>query len=94
MGNILNHPRILQFVQIYRRDALEGIDIQGRDVFVPAEIIIKLYDGGKKLIQEEAVFHPRKGGEAKYGKAKYFIATLVDQLRFFLKLRLVKRRDT
>lgn len=89
---LFNLPiRDYQFVQLYRRTVLDNIEIQAKDVFVPAEIMIKLHDMGFRLIQEEATFHPREGGSANYGKMKYFIATFQDQIKFFFRLRLGKR---
>jgi len=83
--------RDFQFVQLYKSHIVKKLQIDARDVFVPPEIIIKLYDSGAQLIQYETVFHERRGGRAKYGKIKHFLRTFTDQIRFFVKLRLVKQ---
>ncbi len=80
--------RDFQFCQLYRNNVVKTIKPEARDVFVPPEMIIRAYDAGLRIVQFHAVFHPRTGGEAKYGKPKYFIATLIDQFRFWYRLRL------
>jgi hypothetical protein len=77
-----------QFVQLYKSRVVKNLRIEARDVFVPPEIIIKLYDSGVRLIQYEAVFHKRRGGRSHYGKLKHFIRTFIDQIAFFIRLRL------
>lgn len=80
--------RDFQFCQLYKKHIVKTIHPVGKDVFVPPEMIIRAYDAGCKIVQYEAVFHPRKGGVAKYGKWKFLIATFFDQLRFWYRLRL------
>jgi len=82
-----------QFVQLYKRDLVLQLKIDARDVFVPPEIIIKLHDSGANLIQYKTTFHARKAGKSKYYKLKYFIHTFLDQLRFFIKIRLLNKHD-
>jgi len=80
--------RDFQFCQLYRKHIVKTIHPVGKDVFVPPEMIIRAHDAGYKIVQYEAVFHPRKAGVAKYGKWKYLFATFIDQLRFWYRLRL------
>ena len=83
--------RDFQFVQLYRTDLAKALKIESRDLFIPPEIMIKLNDYGYKVIQCVTTFHKRPGGDAKYGRFKYFIRTLLDHLKYFWRYRIQKQ---
>jgi len=87
-----------QFVQLYKSEIVKDLKIEAKDIFVPPEIIIKLYDSGAKLIQFKSVFHKRQGGEVYrkdyYGSVKHLVRTFLDQIKFFIKLRLIKNNGS
>jgi glycosyltransferase involved in cell wall biosynthesis len=82
--------RDYQFVQLYRSDLLKALYIESRDLFIPPEIMFKLNQYGYYIIQEETIFHRRPGGEAKYGKIKYYIRTFCDHLKYFVKFKVLR----
>ena len=79
-----------QFVQIYKTNLLKKLNIESSDLFVPPEIMFKLNEYGYNIIQYTTTFHKRPGGEAKYGKIKYFIQALYSHLRYFVRFRIFK----
>ena len=80
-----------QFVQIYKADIIKKLKIESTDLFVPPEIMFKLYEYGYNIIQYSTQFHARPGGDAKYGKVKYYIVSLYNHIKYFLRYRIFKK---
>ncbi|MBN2454241.1 glycosyltransferase family 2 protein [Candidatus Woesearchaeota archaeon] len=81
----------LNFVQVYRKEVIDSIRVEARDLFIPPELVIKTMHKGYKVGQYRANFYPREKGKAKYGKPRQIIATFKDQLYFWWKWKLLNR---
>ncbi len=71
-----------QFVQVYRKEDIRGLNIRSRRTFVPAEIIIKLLRRGRTMAEYKADFYARVKGRAKCGHPRIILRALFDMLRF------------
>jgi glycosyltransferase involved in cell wall biosynthesis len=74
------------FVQMYRKDALNGIQVDARSTaFLTPEILVRARDKGYRIKEVTVDYHPRKKGHATSGKPRVMIGSLMDMLRFWLK---------
>lgn len=80
--------RDMNFVQVYRRDAVRRLTIKAKSpAFVTPEILIRAQAAGLRVAEMDAVFHPRKKGVASYGKPRDILWTLADMLAFWMERR-------
>ncbi len=82
--------RDFQFVQIYRKKILDGINVVSTGTFVPPEIMIKLLAKGHKYKEAECKFHKRPQGFSKCGDAATIIKTLKEMFAFWFNNRCLK----
>lgn len=73
--------RDFQFTQFYRRSYLSRIDLVSNGSLLPPEMIFKCQRLGARIAQIALPFHPRRGGESKYGHPKHVFVTLWEMAR-------------
>jgi len=76
-----------QFVQIYRKKALEGVRLVSSGTFVPPELMMRLARKGSSWRQVTAVFHSRTKGRSKCGKPQVILKTIAEMARFWFYWR-------
>ena len=77
--------RDLNFVQVYKREVLQAVKVKARSpAFVTAELLIRARNHGFKIAQVSATFHPRRRGQASYGKPRDILWALSDMLSYRL----------
>jgi glycosyltransferase involved in cell wall biosynthesis len=74
-----------QFVQVYKKKVIDVINISSRGTFVSPEIMIKALHEGFKMKEYNAVFHPRMGGNAKYGNPRLILQTICEIMVFWYR---------
>ncbi|HWH23549.1 MAG TPA: glycosyltransferase family 2 protein, partial [Candidatus Limnocylindria bacterium] len=78
--------------KLFRRAALEGIRLESGGAFLSAELLIKLRQRGRRLIEVGVPHHPRTAGAASGANPKVVLRAVRDFWR--LRLRLwFRRRD-
>jgi glycosyltransferase involved in cell wall biosynthesis len=74
------------FVQLYRREALEAASPQTRSTgFVTPEILIRSHDKGFRIRQVPIDYHPRTDGVATSGSWRVIWSSTRDMLKFWWK---------
>ena len=84
--------RDFQFVQVYKKKVIDAINISSKGTFVPPEIIIKALHKGFKMKEYNAIFHPRMGGNAKYGNPRFILQTIYEIVAFWCKWIILGQR--
>ena len=77
------------FIQAYKKSILSKVKIISEDTFVPAELLITLYQKGCKISQFSTKFHKRTKGSSKYNNPIRYLKYLKDLLKFWWKLKAV-----
>jgi len=73
-----------QFVQMYKREVFNGINIISRGTFVPPEIIIRLIHLKRRYKQVKCIFHKRNEGKSKCGSPKNILNAIKEIVIFKL----------
>jgi len=81
-----------QFVQVYKKKVIDAINIRSKGTFVPPEIMIKALHEGFKMKEYSAVFHPRMGGNAKYGNPRLILQTICEIAVFWYRWLILGER--
>ncbi|HEX5037045.1 MAG TPA: glycosyltransferase family 2 protein [bacterium] len=81
-----------QFAQFYRMSYLSRVNLICRGTLVPPEMILRCLRLGARMSEFWLPFHPRMGGESKFGHPKHFVMTLREMAR--LRIRLWKEEKT
>lgn len=81
-----------QFVQVYKKKVIDAINISSKGTFVPPEIIIKALHEGFKMKEYNTVFHPRVGGNAKYGNPRLILQTIYEIAVFWYRWIILGQR--
>jgi len=76
-----------QFVQIYKKEVLDNINVEANHTFVPPEIIIKALKKRYRMAEYKAKFYPRNKGKAKCGHPRVIFTTLYDIFRLWFKIK-------
>lgn len=76
------------WVHIYNKDLFKSVTTRSNGVFYLAEIVVRTYKQGLRILEAQAGFHPRSTGYSKNARPKVVIKTLLDLLRLWLELRL------
>jgi len=74
-------------LRLYRKESLEGLDLQGRAFDILPEVLFKLYARGKRIIEIPITFQARTEGRSK---ARY-LELIPAYLRTLLRLRRLRR---
>ncbi|MBU4334470.1 MAG: hypothetical protein KKD07_08530, partial [Candidatus Omnitrophica bacterium] len=82
-----------QFVQIYKKEILEGITIRSKETFVPPEIMIKLINKGHRYQEVSYPFHKRTSGKSKCGHPLKIIRSISEILKFWFRWKILKKMD-
>jgi glycosyltransferase involved in cell wall biosynthesis len=86
--------RDMNFVQAYRRDVVRALRVRARSpAFVTPELLIRARDHGFSIAEVTAVFHPRKRGQASYGKPRDILWALADMISLWIERRTERRRS-
>ncbi|MCZ7660914.1 MAG: glycosyltransferase family 2 protein [Xanthobacteraceae bacterium] len=84
----------MNFVQVCKRSAVLELGVRARSpAFVTPEMIIRAREAGLKIGHVEATFHPRRQGEAKFGKPRDILWTLADMISFRLEHRARRKQQ-
>jgi glycosyltransferase involved in cell wall biosynthesis len=70
--------------KLFRREALEGIDVESDGAFFSAELLIKLRAAGRTVVEVGVPHHPRTAGSATGAKPQVILRAVRD----FWRLRL------
>jgi glycosyltransferase involved in cell wall biosynthesis len=74
--------RDLNFVQFYRRDWVQKLEIASTSpAFVTPELILRAERGGRSVVEVTAEFRRREAGKAHFGRPRDIAWTLRDMLR-------------
>lgn len=76
------------WVHIYRRSLFKSITTKSRGVFYLAEIVARAKEGGFKIVEAQAKFHPRSSGYSKNARPAVVIGTLIDLLKLWIELKM------
>ena len=82
----VNYRDINCAMKIYKRGVLKKISIKSSSCFIDAEMMIKSKKAGFKIAQFPVTHFPRTGGLASGSKVSVILDTIVDMLKFRLKL--------
>jgi glycosyltransferase involved in cell wall biosynthesis len=78
--------------KLFQREALEGIRLESRGAFLTAELLIKLKQRGRRLVETGVPHYPRTAGSATGAKPSVVLRAVRDF--WLLRLRLwLRRRD-
>jgi glycosyltransferase involved in cell wall biosynthesis len=78
--------------KLFKREALEGIRLESRGAFLTAELLIKLKQRGRRLVETGVPHYPRTAGSATGAKPSVVLRAVRDF--WLLRLRLwLRRRD-
>jgi len=77
-----------QFVQIYKKNVLDTIDVCSNGTFVAAEIIIKAVNQGFRFKEFYTNFHPRFADKAKCGRPKVILQSVYEIISFWFKCQI------
>lgn len=76
------------WVHIYRRSLFKSIATKSKGVFYLAEIVARAKEGGFKIAEAQAKFHPRSSGYSKNARLSVVIRTLIDLFRLWIELKI------
>ncbi len=71
--------------KIFRRSALQGMELISRSPFIDGEILIRAKAAGRRIVQTPIVFKDPLTRESAMGRPSIILATFRDILKFFLK---------
>jgi glycosyltransferase involved in cell wall biosynthesis len=77
--------------KLFRREALAGIRLESGGAFLSAELLIKLRESGRRVVEVGVPHHPRTAGRASGADPRVVLRAVRDFWR--LRLRLWARRD-
>ncbi len=76
----------MNFVQVYKRNVLQHLSVKAKSpAFVTPELLIRAKNQGFRITEFKAPFHPRKKGQANYGKPRDILWTLADMLSYWIE---------
>jgi glycosyltransferase involved in cell wall biosynthesis len=76
--------RQFNYISLYRLDLLRGIEIRyWHSAFFYAEILVKLRDGGARLVEVDIPYVGRPNGRATGARTRYIVSTALDMLHFW-----------
>ena len=76
------------WVHIWRVEKLKRLDLKGtRGIFILTEIVILFQRLGWKIIEGPSYYHPRLSGKAKNARTSVVLDTLINTVRFWLKIK-------
>jgi len=81
-----------QFVQVYKKKVIDAINIRSKGTFASPEIIIRALHEGFKMKEYNTVFHPRMGGNAKYGNPRLILQTIYEIVTFWYSWLILRER--
>ena len=81
-----------QFVQMYKKEVIDKINIISRHTFVAPEIIIKAMSLGYKYKEYRADFYPRTKGRAKYSDLWFILKSVVEIFVFYWHWEILKEK--
>lgn len=71
------------YVQLWSRQALAGLSVRSRGVFVTAEVILRAEAAGLRLTQVPLRYRPRERGQAKGASLRAVARCAAELVRFF-----------
>ena len=78
----------LNFTQIYSTKVIDVSAVRSKSPpFATAELLIRTWDKGARVVEHSAAFLPRKFGTPHYGKPRDLLWTLGDLLQFWIERR-------
>ena len=77
----------INWVKLYRRDAVRFIDIQSRRIGVDAEVVAKIMRRGGKVKEVEVSYVPRRAGVASGSQPAVLVKTLLELSRLWWDLK-------
>jgi glycosyltransferase involved in cell wall biosynthesis len=80
-----------QFVQIYKKEILQGIDIVSKETFVPPELMFKLIKKGYEYKEVRCAFHKRPKGQSKCGSFRKVFRSVVEIAKFWVDWNILKK---
>lgn len=82
-----------QFVQIYKKEVIDSINVEATQTFVPPELIIKAISKGYRMREYKTRFYPRLKGKSKCGNLRVISRTLYDMLKFWWHWVILESRN-
>lgn len=76
------------WVHIYKRTLFNSIKVKSKGVFFLAEVVARANQGGFKILEAQAKYHPRATGYSKNARPKIVIRTLIDLLKLWIELKM------
>ena len=73
--------------KLFRRSALAGIDLTSDGAALSAELVLRLVQGGHRIVEIPVHHHPRRAGAASGGRPRVIGRAFADLLRIVLRLR-------
>lgn len=75
------------WVHIYKKELFNRVKTQSKGVFYLGEVVARTNNGGFKILEAEAKYHPRSTGYSKNARLPVVLRTLKDLLRLWMELR-------
>ena len=85
------HKRYRLWVRIFRRDLLDGIDLQVKGAMISAELMAQLAGRGAKICQVEVRHLPRLAGEQSGASFKVIARAFRELFLLYGRLRRARR---
>jgi glycosyltransferase involved in cell wall biosynthesis len=80
--------RDINWVKLFRRSVLEGIDIEFKGIGVDAEVVVKARQKGCRFAQVKVSYLPRTTGKSTGDKLLNVIITVLELLVLFYRVRI------
>jgi glycosyltransferase involved in cell wall biosynthesis len=77
-----SRARQFNYIQLWRRELVAGLDLKSRGVFVTAEIILRAERAGCRIGQLPMAYRPRTRGKALGASPRAMVRCLVDMTRY------------
>lgn len=77
--------------KLFRRDALDGIELRSTGAMISTELIIKLMHAGRRIAEVEVSHRPRRGGRATGMNPGVVARALVELVRMYPELSRLSR---
>ncbi|MBN1672951.1 MAG: glycosyltransferase family 2 protein [Kiritimatiellae bacterium] len=79
--------RDVNWVHLYRRQVLAGLQIQSQGVFFLGEIVVRTHHAGFRIVDVPVGFLSRAGGQAKNCRPKVILQTVREMFRVWRECR-------
>jgi dolichol-phosphate mannosyltransferase len=78
----------INWVHLYKREAIKGIKINSSGVFMLGEMLIKAKEKGFKIAEVETSYFPRRAGKAKCSKPAVALKAFSEIFRLWFRMKL------